>query len=359
MSKELITTNDGVNVALNHELSDEAKAFARASKADNSLRAYRAQWSMWQEWANRNGATVLPASPAAVASWLSSRANGTAGHVDPRAGRGEKPAGPATLSTIRIAVAAIKAAHTAAGLDFDSRASAIKLVLAGMARVKGRLQDQARPFRRSLLDEILAHSPADPRGARDAALLSLAYLTATRRSEVVKIDWAEHRDGDSVLTIDAAGLHLRFARSKTSADGEEVVVPRNNFTAPLIAAIERWIALAAIELGTPVVRSIRKGGHIAPGYMHHEAPQQVLRAAVRDYRLRQGVNLDAAAAEAMTYSGHSFRVGVVVDLAEAGADTASIATVTRHRSSVMPERYASQASKRARSPFNKITISTV
>ncbi|WP_244477363.1 site-specific integrase [Methylobacterium sp. Leaf125] len=77
------------------------KAYQRASKAAATLKAYRSDAMLFQDWCARYGFPSLPASPQAVAGFLSHEAE---------AGR--------AASTIGRRCAAIRYAHKLAGLCF-------------------------------------------------------------------------------------------------------------------------------------------------------------------------------------------------------------------------------------------------
>jgi Phage integrase, N-terminal SAM-like domain len=49
---------------------DQAREFARLSKAENTLRAYRADWRDFCGWCERNGQNPLPAVPETVAAYI-------------------------------------------------------------------------------------------------------------------------------------------------------------------------------------------------------------------------------------------------------------------------------------------------
>src|SRR5690349_19504280 len=49
---------------------EQAREFARHSKAENTLRGYRADWRDFCAWCKRRAQRPLPASPEAVASYI-------------------------------------------------------------------------------------------------------------------------------------------------------------------------------------------------------------------------------------------------------------------------------------------------
>src|SRR5690349_2260157 len=97
-----------------------ARAFAEASRAASTRRAYATDWRAFAAWCADRELTALPASPATVAVWLS--AGATAG------------AAPATIGR---RLAALGDAHRRAGHPVPLQAaggSVIQDVIAGIRR---------------------------------------------------------------------------------------------------------------------------------------------------------------------------------------------------------------------------------
>ena len=226
------------------ELGDTARAYAVQSKADNTRRAYAAQIKLWQSYCDSRAVPSFPAVPEIVCDCLAERA-----------GSGQ------SYSTLRTAIAAVRAGHIAKGMPFDSKSPCIASTIAGIGRVEARAQRQAEPIRGADIVAMLARLGPDPIDLRDGALLALGYVFGLRRSELVAVDLERQGAGDGFVRIGATTVDLVLARSKTGKAGEveTVTVPRDA-VATAVAAIERWIASAGIEAGEPVLRSAGKGG---------------------------------------------------------------------------------------------------
>jgi len=341
MSGELSPYNSAAIAPADEQLSDAAKAFAVASMASNTKRAYRAQWKLWTAYATRVGCEQLPASPFHVANWLAERAK-------PNSDDG------ATLSTVRTAVAADRSAHQAAGLHFDTAHPSIKSVTAGIARKKARLVKQATPLRPNLIANVLETLTDEPVDLRDAALLALGYMFALRRSEAAGIDLGEQGDGDSVLYIEPDEIRLVEIRGKTLRPGEqrERVVPRHP-NAPAVALVERWIAVAGIQPGQALLRSVAKGGKVGPRLSDQNIAWIIKRRLFVYYTRHMRMDEAAAEAAVKAYSGHSLRVGFAVAAADGAADIGAITRAGGWRGPAMPIRYTERAEQRRTSPHLK------
>ena len=94
------------------------------------------------------------------------------------------------VSSLRVALAAIKTAHLLAGLSLDLRHPRLAMVMEGVTRTKGvRARRQATPAVAGVLRRLLAARPAaaTPLGARDRAMLLLGFGAALRRAELVAL----------------------------------------------------------------------------------------------------------------------------------------------------------------------------
>lgn len=332
MSKHVAVQPDS-RVSHATPLSAKAAAYARQSKSLNTRRAYAAQIKLWLAFAAREG--ILDAhrsggwqspDPIAVANWLAARADAGAAY-----------------STLRTAIAAIRAASISAGFAFDSKHPALETVMKGIGRAHARAPRQAEPLRGTDVRTLLQGLGASLLARRDGALLALAYVFGLRRSEVVGLDWHEHGDGDGFVLITAREIVLTLVRSKTSRVGEvqTVGVPRATNPAA-VRAIETWVDAAGIARGTALLRSVSKAGKPG-GRLSPQSVSLIVKALVAEHHERRGVPAALARDEGRRYSSHSLRVGVAVTAAEAGASAREIGQLGRWSSMEMPARYARRA----------------
>lgn len=331
MTKEIAPTSQAA-VAAPQSLSERARCYVGQSARPNTRRAYSAQLKLWFAWCEEKRLEVFPADPVTVANFLADRAD---------AGR--------SVSTLRTAVAAIKAGHDANGLSFDSKAPVIVRTLAGIRNAAPRLPKQAEPIRGAEILDLMDGADQTLLGARDAALLALGYIFAFRRSELVSLDLEVQGSGAGILKITAKTIEVSFAMTKTSADGVETVAVPRSANAEAVQAVEAWIKLAGIKKGEPLMRQVKKGGKVA-GRLHPQSVAKIIKTRVGAHYEDLGASAIDAKAEGAKYSGHSLRVGFCVSAAEAGADLRAIASISRHRSLAMPARYSLRADQIKTSP---------
>ena len=218
----------------------DAQLFAafEAASSPHSLRALKSDLEAFDSWCRRTKQIALPATPELVADYL-----------DARAGQGAKPA---SLARYKASIAKI---HQLLDLKDPTQAELVKLRLRAIRRAKGTAQAQARPLRfkgpvrdvereaprginvRALLEACADDLP----GLRDRALLSVAYDTGLRASELIAIEI-----GHIVEALDPEARLLTIARHKGDAEG----VGATAFLSPRsVRAIAAWTAAAGIGEG--------------------------------------------------------------------------------------------------------------
>jgi integrase len=313
----------------------------------HTRRAYAGQWRLWAAFCATTGATPLPAAPAVVANWIAARANSGL-----RSGRRARIQDLGqSLATLRSAVSALRAAHIAAGLEFNSRHPAIHLVLKGIARKKADLPRQAAPLRAETVAAILANLDKTPLDLRDGALIALGYCFARRRSELAGLDYQRLGSGDGVLIVTSKHLIVHLAVSKAGQVGEpEIYVVPSAENTGAVRALERWLVLAGIKPGEPILRRVHKSGRVGSDRIDPQTISLVLKRRIIEYLQRTGESERAALEQARSYSGHSLRIGFAVTSAEAGADIGAIQRALGHRTPLMSSRYAKVASLVATTP---------
>lgn len=240
LTRELATLARGPGVLIDREL---LQAYAAAA-APNTLRAFRADVSAFDTWCRVQGLKSLPASPHTLAAFLQQRAG--------------KGAAPASLTRYRASIAKL---HRLCRLPDPGQDELVKLTTAAHRREVGVAQAQARPLRfRGSVKDPLSDSPRGINvraalhgcdltltGLRDKALLSVAYDTGLRASELVAIEVSDIRPA-----IDPEARLLHIARSKGDREGEGATAslsPRS------VAALMAWLAAAKIANG-PVFRRV-------------------------------------------------------------------------------------------------------
>lgn len=336
------------------------------ARAPASVKALANDLACYASFCGRTGGIGLPANEARIVAYL-----------EDCEVRQLKPA------TVGRRLASLAVLHGLLGAASPTRGSIVRDALRGFRRRVTVVQRQAGPLRFGegigtapakgfTLSALLQACPGTLPGLRDAALLSLAYDTGLRVSELVRVACghiAIDGDGSAILSV---------PNSKTDQEGQGAYAWLSPDTVRRLSA---WQEAAAITVG-PLFRRIgvvrtkaREAGPLAalpapPGfrwrlpagsplpvaakpvlasitYVIGEAPltpaavrliikRTARRAADEDLVNLFGKELDAAIAALST---HSLRVGLTQDLFASGEDAGPIAQALRWTSTSTALRY--------------------
>ncbi len=287
---------------------EAAKAYAAASRAPGTRRAYATDWRGFLAWCRERGAMPLPADPRLVAVFLAREA--ARGCAPPTVGR---------------RLAAIGHAHLQHGHLPPQRAAGAAALLAGIRRSHGRPPARKQAADADVLRDLLRAIPGDDlRSVRDRALLAIGMAGAFRRSELVALRLDQ-------ITREARGLRMRFGQTKADQEGrgEEIAIPEGRRIRP-VQLLDAWLAQGAITDG--VVFRRLKGGLATPAPMSDRAVARVVQARAA-----------AAGYDPVRFAGHSLRADFITAGARAGASVFKLKEVSRHKSTDVLASYVRDA----------------
>jgi site-specific recombinase XerD len=280
------------------ESAARARAYAAASRAPNTVRAYRADWAHFTTWCAARGVDALPALPATVSLYLADLA---ATH---------RP------STIGRRLVALAQAHKAAGHPSPTANEAVRLVHAGIRRTHRTAPRQVRPLVTEDIRRLVATCGTDVAGVRDRALLLVGFAGALRRSELVALD-----ADDAETTVDGVILALRRSKTDQEAAGRKVGLPYGSKLATCpVRSLASWLDMTAIS-GGPLFRPVDRHGNVGAGPLSDRAVALIIKRRAA-----------AAGIEPDGVSGHSLRAGLATAAAAAGVSERAIAATTGHQS---------------------------
>lgn len=303
----------------------KSQAYQDAADAPATLKAYAADLANYHAWCERNGLLAMPATPQVVGAYLAAAGEGYA------------------LPTLRRRVAAIARACGVAGAPLDTKHPAIRETLRGIARTHGSPARRAAALTTAEIRKLSRACGADLAGARDRALLLIAFAGALRRSELVGLDVAHVAWSDD-------GLKLTIVRSKTDKQGEgaEISLPvgRNEETCP-VAALKAWLDLGKIAAG-PLFRKVGRGGKVARTRLSPDAVRQIL--------LKRAALAGVKGTLAESISPHGLRAGFVTTAYRNGVPDEEIMGHTRHRSLTVMRSYVRRSKLSQTSPAGKLGL---
>ena len=293
-------------------LADETRAFLIAAKAENTLRAYRADWEHFQAWCRRHALSWLPATPETVALYITDLA---ASH---------KPA------TLRRRLTVIGRAHQTAG--HPSPASMhqplVSETLKGIRRTLGTAQDGKRPLSTGDVLAMVDALPGTLQGVRDRALLLVGFAGGFRRSELAGLQIAD-------VAVENDGLAIVLRRSKTDQEGQgrRVGIPYGSRPETCaVHAYREWVVAAALRDG-PVFREIDRHGRVQGKALHKDSVGMIVKRAA-----------GRAGFDPADYAGHSLRAGLATQAYLNGANELAIMKQTGHRSLATVRKYIRESS---------------
>jgi site-specific recombinase XerD len=286
-------------------LSEQARQFIRASKAENTLRGYSADWRDFCGWSEANGVSPLPATPETVAAYIA------------------ECAGRVKVGSIQRRLNAIAEAHKAVGAQSPTHSPIVANTMKGIRRTIGRAPKQKAAALTGDIRAMVDATDDGTIGIRDRALILLGFAGAFRRSELVSLDVE-----DCIFSKDGLTVMLRRSKTDQDAAGRKVGIPygSNPDTCP-VRTMQAWIEHATIS-GGPLFRSINRHGQVKPGRLSGIDVARVVK------KLAGRAGLDAA-----KYAGHSLRAGHATSATIGGASERSIMSQTGHRSVQMVRRY--------------------
>jgi len=312
---QALTTTTGTIALGAAEAAGRVRRYLDARQSPATQRAYRFHWSHWQTFAAARGYADLPATPAAVADYLTAQAEDRA-----------------PVASIQARLAAIAYYHAQAQAENPARALGVVETMKGIRRALGVANTPKRALVLSDLRRIVAGLPADLRGRRDRALLLIGYAGAFRRSELVALTRAD-------VDLDARGAVITIRRSKTDQEGAGLVKVIPALADPTLCpvrALRAWLDVAGITSGA-LWRGIDRWGHVRAGALDAKQVARIVKAGAA-----------AAGLDAARLAGHSLRAGYVTEAANAGADAWQIMEQTGHKSQETLRRYIRTAGVGAR-----------
>jgi site-specific recombinase XerD len=289
----------------------EAARYARRSKSENTLKAYRSDWALFEGFCQARGVSSLPSTPATVAAYAAEAAR------------------TLKANTVERRLTAISQAHQLAGCPNPVEDKMVRTVMAGIRRVKGTAQQGKEPLSPEVLRKMFAGAADDLRFARDRALLLVGFAGAFRRSEVVGLRFEDIRFTDD-------GLVVTLPKSKTDQEGEGQTIGLPYGSHPEscpVRALAAWLERSGITYGCLFPAIGRWGGEVTGKPLGDHQLAKIIK------RLAEGAGLDPAA-----YSGHSLRSGLATSAAEGGASERAIMDQTRHRSLKQVRKYIRRGS---------------
>lgn len=225
-------------------LVEDFAKFKANTKSENTRKNYDSQWRTFEDWCQINGFLAEPCTVPVLSAYV-----------------GQLYRDGKSLSTLSVALSAIRARHIAAHLDDPTAASEFKEFMTGVRRTMAQDGLTERHVAKTInLEHLraLAKACGDTlEGQRNRALILVGFGGWFRRSEVLGIQYKQ-------LTIEHGRIIVTFHHSKTNQTGQRVerieltrIAGPNADICPY-SAMCRWLDVSGITEG-PVFRKIYQG----------------------------------------------------------------------------------------------------
>jgi integrase len=300
-------------------LAESAKAYARAAQADNTQRAYAADWRHFASWLRRQGLAETPPDPEAVGLYLASQV--------------ERRGAELSVATLERRLSGIAWRYRQFGQPLEIRDRHIATVLAGIRRRHGRPPLQKAAIFADELLAMLATLEMDLRGLRDRAILAIGFAGGLRRSEIVGLDCGpgQTEDGSGWIELFPEGALLTI-RGKTGWRDVEIGRGSRPDTCP-VALLETWLRLGRISHGSLFRPIARKNGGVSGERLTDKHVVRLVKACA----LAAGLRGDLTEGERrLAFGGHSLRAGLA---SSAQTEEAHVQKHLGHASAEMTRRY--------------------
>ena len=258
---------------------DEILASFNGAFAENTLRAYRSDFSHYEKWCASHNWPPIPATAERLALYV------------------EEMSTKYKSATIRRRFNSLSSLFYLTRNPNPVRDPEVTLAMKRMHRQIGRAQKQASPLTLKYLEQMKRKCDNSNRGMRDKLLLQLGYETMRRRSEICAFKF------EDLEQMPNGKYSLLLRQSKTDQFAQGRLIPISD---TLATQIFKWQKRVGTNEGY-IIRSIRKDDAIGDQLSSASLCNILVDLQYRS-RLRHLPN----------FSGHSFRVGAAVDLLERG-----------------------------------------
>lgn len=288
----------------------------KSSKARNTLRAYKADIKIFNDFCLSLNLKSLPATPKTISLFITSISK------------------ISKFSTIKRKLAAIKITHNLSGYYLDLKNPIINENLISIKRQLGTFQKSKKPILVNDLRKMISVIELEKKlkiKIRDKTLLLVGFSGAFRRSELISIYLDD-------LEFVSEGVKIFIKKSKTDQSGEGMIkalpyLDNENFC-PVIN-LKKWI-------------NFLKQNNYYEKKIFNMSDKNVS-LIIKKYALKAGL-------DPVKYSGHSLRSGFATTTAKSGAEERQIMAMTGHKSNQMVRRYIQESNLFKNNALKKINI---
>lgn len=284
------------------------------SLADNTRIAYDKGWRVFNDYCVARSLDPLSATQEDVAEFFIFLAS------VPRSEEATFKQGKSlSLNTLTLYKSAITNKYNESGIASPSQSPKVNAILKGLARYRGEPPRRVKALRDHQILIMLENCGKTLIGIRDAAILSLGFAAALRRSEICGLMWNDIEIIPPINSSDTKKMYITIRKSKTDQFGKShrIAVPEGKRIKP-IDKIQAWMSASGLTHGY-LFQTMRRGGELRGNPLHHSDIPRL----VKKYAQYVGIDPEEV-------SGHSLRAGFVTSAAVHNARLDKIMEITRH-----------------------------
>jgi site-specific recombinase XerD len=254
--------------------------------ADSTIRAYKDDFGAFINYCLEQSLSSLPADPQAICSYIRQLVSN---------GR--------TSASIRRLMSGITTIHKLNRHPDPTKDPDVLLEMRRMHRKIGRYSKQALGITSDILDKLIGVTEAGNRGARDRALLLIAYDTLCRRSELAAllIEDIKFIKKDNTLK---ASILIRRSKTDQFGQGRRLVLSKRT-----TVALQEWLERRKNPKSGQLFMGVNRAQKITESFSAAQVNRIFKRLATRAGLSKELIN---------QISGHSLRVGHAQDMINAG-----------------------------------------
>ena len=306
----------------NQESNELFEELSQAAIASNTRIAYEKAWKSFEFYCSESGIDASAATPEDVGNFLLKISYSPS----PYSGK------LLSTSTISLYLSGINHKFVEFGKLPPSQYPSVRNLVRGLRRIKPHVSRQVSALRNEHIIDILkicdksAHIHSKKSiSLRDAALISIGFAAALRRSEICNLEVSDlefvNSDGTPCSRhSDCSFMFMKIKKSKTDqfGTGHRIPILNGKFIEP-ITRLRCWLTESKIEDGY-VFQTMFRGGRIRGRPLHHSDVARL----VKHYAKIIGLNPN-------NFAGHSLRSGFVTSAAANNARLDKIMEITRHK----------------------------
>jgi integrase len=301
-------------------VSERSKFYASKSISPRTKKLYETDWHAFVLWSRSTDRQFLPASPETVSAYFAELAD-----------RGRR------CSTIARKATSISVMHAAAKYPSPCKSEIVGRVLRGIRREHGTAVQKTRPISWFELKKMVSMCDTSIMGRRDAAMLSLGWSGALRRSELIALNC-----GDIEFTDEGMILQIRKSKSDQEGSGYEIGIPRTGQPICPVEIMSTWFERRTNKGNdSPLFPNLgiasRKLWWVPDGNFLKRLSDRMVSLIVKQYAHFAGL-------PTKNLSAHSLRRGFATECGAHALPEHLIARHTRHRSMAVLRGYIDRGS---------------